>query len=176
MHRRFVSILALLLITTACSSSAEEASASYFEDAAEISTKYESSAATHFTEYLISLEAATAETGDEIFVDANKGLFENRAKEFDSTITDLSALTPPTDAAEPHDAWIAAARALNDAFQSTDDQLATLTEALAVNSVVSTVPLAELQADYRAACQAVAALAEGEPIPVIACDPVTSGT
>ncbi|MDH3538861.1 MAG: hypothetical protein OEP52_02600 [Acidimicrobiia bacterium] len=175
MYRRLVPTLALLLTAAACSSSPPEAGASYFEDAAAISTGYESVAAAHFAEYRTLLEAATAETGDQIFVDANKGLFESLANDFGRAVTDLSALTPPTDAVQPHEAWVAAAGALNDAFQSTDDQLAPLTEAPAVNAVVSTVPLADLQADYRAACRAVAALADGESIPAIACDPVSGG-
>lgn len=176
MRRRLTPIVTLLLIAAACTSSdAEDPSASYFQDAAIVSSRYESAAATHFSEYRISLEEATAETGDEVFVDANKGLFASLAKEFGSAIDDLGDLTPPTDVAEPHDAWLTAARALNDAFQSTDDQLATLSEALAVNSLVSTVPLADLQQAYREACQAVAALADGEPIPAIACDPITGG-
>ncbi len=176
MHRRLITAFVVLLVAAACSSSTtEDPSASYFEDAAAISTRYESAAAAHFTDYQVALEAATSETGDEIFVDANKGLFDSLSSEFAAAIEGLSVLTPPTDAAAPHDAWMSAAQALNEVFQSADSRLATLTEAPAVNSVVSTLPLADLQAAYRAACETVAALAEGDPTPVIACDPVSSG-
>ena len=110
-----------------------------------------------------------------IFVDANKGLFAGLATEFGATINALSALTPPTDAALPHEEWLTAARALNDVFRSTDEQLAPLTGAPEVDSVVRILPLRNLQAAYRAACQGVAALAEGDPTPVITCDPITEG-
>ncbi len=174
MRRRLIKIIVAALVAAACSDS-EDPSASYFVDAAAISTRYESAAATHFNEYQVALEAATAETGDAIFVDANKGLFGSLATEFETAVDDLSALTPPTDVVSPHDAWMAAARELNDVFQSAASQLATLAEAPAVNSVVSALPLADVQAAYRAACEEVAVLAEGDPTAVIACNPVSGG-
>ena len=95
--------------------------------------------------------------------------------EFDTAVAGLSGLTPPAEAVDQHDAWLSAARNLHNAFRSADDQLATLTEAPAANTVVSELPLADLQAAYRAACQSVAALATDEPTSIIACQPPSDG-
>lgn len=175
MTRRFVPILVAFLVATGCSGDAEDPSATYYEDAAAISTRYETSALSHFTQYRTALEGATAETGDDIFVEANQNLFANLAGAFETAVTGLADLTPPSEAVSQHDAWVSAARTLNDAFQSADEQLAILTEAPAANTVVSGLPLGDLQAAYRTACEGVAALADGEPLPVIACQPPSNG-
>ena len=89
----------------------------------------------------------------------------------------LDGLVPPDDAAGPHAEWLAAGRALNDVFQSTDDQLSSLDVAGEVNAVVSELPLRDLQAAYRTACQTVAALAgeSDDPTAVIVCQPPDDG-
>ena len=108
-------------------------------------------------------------------MEANQNLFANLAGAFETAVTGLADLTPPSEAVSQHDAWVSAARTLNDAFQSADEQLATLTEAPAANTVVSGLPLGDLQAAYRTACEGVAELADGEPLPVIACQPPGNG-
>lgn len=175
MTRRLIPTVVAVLVAAGCSGDSVDPSVTYFADAAAISTQYEKSALSHFTEYRTSLEGATAETGDDIFVEANQSLFANLADAFGTAVTDLADLTPPSEAANQHDAWVAAARTLNDAFQSADDQLSTLTEAPAANSVVSNLPLADLQAAYRTACEGVAALADGDSVTVIACEPPSNG-
>ena len=176
MTKRLIPIVVVFLVAVGCSGGTEDPSATYFEDAAVISTVYESSALTHFTEYRTALEGATAETGDRVFVEANQNLFANLADSFDTAVTGLADLTPPVTAASEHDAWVSAARTLRDVFQNADDQLAQLTEAPAANTVVSGLPLADLQAAYRRACENVAALADGEAAATIACEPPGNGT
>jgi hypothetical protein len=176
MTRRLVPIVVALVVAAGCSGDAEDdPSATYFQDAAVISTIYETSALAHFTEYRTALEAATAQTGDRIFVEANQNLFANLSDAFGTAVAGLADLTPPSEAASQHDAWVSAARTLNDVFRSANDQLATLTEAPAANSVVSGLPLADLQSAYRTACESVAALANEEPVAVIACEPPSNG-
>ena len=175
MFRRLIPFVVAVLVAAGCTSEADDPSTTYFGDAAAISTQYETAAFSHFTDYQTALEAATAETGDAIYVEANQNLFGNLADEFDTAVSGLSGLTPPAEAVDQHDAWVSAARNLSNAFRSADDQLATLTEAPAANTVVSELPLADLQADYRAACQSVAALATDEPTAVIACQPPSNG-
>lgn len=175
MIRRLIPTVVAVLVAAGCSGDATDPSATYFEDAAAISTRYETSALSHFTEYRTSLEGATAETGDDIFVEANQSLFANLAKDFDAAIAELAELTPPPATQSLHEDWLSTARTLYDAFQSADNQLATLTEAPAANSVVSELPLADLQAAYRAACEDVAVQATGGPTAVIACEPPSDG-
>ena len=169
--RRHTLVLTIALLAASCSSS-EDPSATYFQDAAAITTTYEAAAVGHFDEYLAALDGATAETGDAIFVDANKALFSGLAIEFGSAVASLDALTPPDDASAAHEQWLGAARALNDVFQSADGRLAGLTEADAVNDVVSELPLADLQTAYRQACADVASLATA----IIACEPRSDGS
>ena len=175
MTRRFIPIVIVLLVAAGCSGEAEDPTATYFEDAAVISTLYEASALTHVTDYRTALEGATAETGDRIFVEANQTLFAGLSDAFDTAVTGLSGLTPPDTAVSEHDAWVSAARSLREVFQSADTQLASLTEAPAANTVVSTLPLADVQAAYRTACENVAALSNGEPMTAIACEPPGNG-
>jgi hypothetical protein len=175
MFRRLIPLVVAVLIAAGCTGEADDPSATYFGDAAAISTQYETAAFSHFTDYQTALEVATAETGDAIYVEANQNLFGNLADEFDTAVSGLSDLTPPAEALDQHDAWLSAARKLNNAFRSAGDQLATLTEAPAANTVVSQLPLADLQAAYRAACQSVAALATDEPTTIIACQPTSNG-
>ena len=175
MFRRLIPLVLAVLIAAGCTGETDDPSATYFGDAAAISNQYETAAFSHFTEYQTALEAATAETGDAIYVEANQNLFGNLADEFDTAVAGLSNLTPPAEALDQHDAWLSSARNLNNALRSADDQLATLTEAPAANTVVSELPLADLQAAYRAACQSVAALATDEPTAIIACQPPSNG-
>jgi len=176
MFRRSIPVLLILVVAAGCAGDGEDASVSYFADAAAISTQYETAAFSHFTEYRTALEEATADTGDAIYVDANQTLFANLADDFSTAVAGLTDLTPPTGAEDRHDAWLSAARTLHDAFQTADNQLATLTEAPAANTVVSELPLADLQAAYRTACEGVAALADaGAAAIIIACEPPSDG-
>lgn len=175
MFRRLIPLVVAMLVASGCSGEADDPSATYFGDAAAISNQYETAAFSHFTDYQTALEAATAETGDAIYVEANQDLFDSLANEFDTAVAGLSGLTPPAGAVDQHDAWLLAAQNLHNAFRSADDELAALTEAPAANTVVSELPLADLQAAYRAACQSVAALATGVPTTSIACQPPSNG-
>lgn len=177
MLRRLALSTALLVLAAACSSSDDGSDAGvYFQEAATITNSYESAAFEYFVEYREALEAATAETGEAIFVDANKLLFSGLATEFGPAVAALGGLAPPARLEAEHAAWLAAARDLDAVFQSADDQLTPLTEAPAVNAVVSGLPLAGLQAAYRSACDAVAALAGDESPAPIACRPPNEGT
>jgi hypothetical protein len=93
------------------------------------------------------------------------------AAEFGSTVSAIEDLDPPGDAETQHEAWLAAARALNDVFQSTDDQLSTLTDGLAVNEVISQLPIRDLQSAYRSSCQALAAAVGAGVAPAPTCEP-----
>ena len=177
MRRRLISLLCIVVVAASCSGGSEETEATYFADAATITATYENAALGHFDVYLTSLEEATAETGDVIFVDANKRLFAGLAEEFGPAVDALDNLVPPEEVAGPHAEWLSAGRALNDVFQSTDDVLSSLDLADDVNAVVSELPLRDLQAAYRTACQAVAALASqgDDPTAVIVCQPPENG-
>ncbi|MGI9649157.1 MAG: hypothetical protein ACR2OI_11610 [Acidimicrobiia bacterium] len=170
MFRRLIPVFAFALIAAACSGSGGDAD-TYLDDAAAITSGYETAAAAIFTDYLAALDAATAEDGDAVFASANQELFGGLADEFGSAVAAIEDLTPPGDAEDQHDAWLAAARALNDVFQSTSGQLSTLTDGLAVNEVISQLPLGDLQSAYRSSCQAVAAALTAETTSAIACEP-----
>ena len=173
MFRRLIPVFALALIAAACSGSGDDAD-TYLEDAAAITSGYETAAAAIFNEYQAALVAATAEDGDAVFASANKELFGGLADEFASAVSAIEELNPPGGAEGQHDAWLAAAHALNDIFQNTDDQLATLTDGLAVNQVISQLPISDLQSAYRSSCHALAAAVEVEATPAIACEPPSS--
>ncbi len=176
MFRPLILVFAGALIATACSeSTAEEDRAAYFRSAAALSTTYEAAAGALFDSYLGSLESATAETGDAIFVGASKSLFAGLASEFDAAVTGLSDLEPPDDVEAVHAEWLAAAAALSAAFQGADRDLSSLTDAPAVDSVLSVLPVPELQGAYRTACSAVASLASTEAGSAITCQPAQGG-
>ncbi len=175
MIRRLTPLVLALVIAAGCAGDSEDPSASYFEDAAAISTRYETAAFSHFTEYQAALESATPETGDDVYVAANQDLFSGLADDFGAAVSGLAGLTAPEDAVNQHDAWLAAARTLSGVFTSADDQLSTLTEASAVNTVVSGLPLADLQVAYRSACDAMAVLSGAEQTTIIACEPPGTG-
>jgi hypothetical protein len=171
--RRAISLLTIAMVAAACSGDPEEATSSYFQEAATITATYENAAQRHFDSYLTTLEGATAETGDALYVEANKSLFAGLAAEFGPAVDALDALTPPDDAGGLHESWISASRALNEAFQDADTQLAALDQAEDVNTVVSDLPLADLAAAYRDACTAVAAVNDSNA--VIVCQPQQGG-
>lgn len=172
MPRRTTRLFLIVLTASACSGGdTTDASATYFQDAAAISSTYESAAADHFADYQSTLALATDETGDAIFVDANKGLFAGLATEFGSALTGLTSLTPPGEASDQHQAWLSAAQALDEVLRNVDRQLTSLSDAPNVESVISNVPLADLQANYRAACSSVAELTADDPATAIACQP-----
>jgi len=170
MFRRLFPILALAVIAAACSGSGGD-SDNYLEEAAAITSGYETAAAAIFADYRGALDTATAENGDAIFASANKELFGDLADEFGAAVSTMEDLTPPGNVESEHETWLAAARALNAVFQATDDQLATLTEGLAVNEVISGLPLGDLQGAYRASCQALASAVEEETTTTITCEP-----
>ena len=166
--RRSLLPIVILLVAGACSGDSTDPADTYFQDAATITATYETAAQAHFDDYLAALDTATAETGDAVFVDANRGLFAGLAAEFGPAVEALDALTPPESADDLHESWMSASRALNDVFQSADADLSALDVAEQVNDVVSNLPLADLQAAYRDACSAVAA---ATPDAVIVCEP-----
>lgn len=178
MRRRIIFLL-VALIAAACSGddTATEDELTYFADASSITSSYETAVVGYFEDYLTALNSATAETGDAIFVDANKALFAGLASEFDVAVNALDALSPPADVEAAHEEWVAAGEALNEVFQGAHSDLAALDEAAAVNDVVSELPVQELQAAYREACREVAELATGsdDPAAVIVCEPPADG-
>jgi hypothetical protein len=170
MFRRLTPIFALALIAAACGGSSGDEDA-YWEETAAITSGYETAAAAIFADYRAAIEAASAADGDAVFASANKELFGGLATEFGSAVSAIEELDPPGDAEAQHDAWVAAARALNDVFQSADDQLATLTDGLAVNEVISQLPLGDLQGAYRSSCQSLAAAVGAGVAPAPTCEP-----
>lgn len=169
MFRRLIPAFAIVVLAAACSGSSGD-SDSYVLEAAAITSGYEAAAAAIFTEYLTALDSATAESGDAVFASATKDLFGGLADEFGSAVSALEELTPPGDIEDEHDTWLAAARALNDVFRSADDQIVNLTDGLAVNEVISGLPVSDLQGAYRSTCEALATAAGGEASS-IACEP-----
>ncbi|MBT8216983.1 MAG: hypothetical protein KJO17_09055 [Acidimicrobiia bacterium] len=176
MHRRFLALLTLVLLAAACSGDADDDSADYFSQAAAVTTTYEAAAATHFAEYTEALRPAeTEEAAEAAFVDATRSLFANLAGDFEPVVDTLAELTPPESAATEHGQWLEASRALNTLFQDTDAAVAPLEDPGAIDSILVDLPIGDVQAAYRTACEAVAALAL-EQDEVIACAPPTGST
>lgn len=177
--RRHITFFLAALVLAGCAGddATGEAEATYFSDASAITNSYETAVVGYFDDYLAALNSATAETGDDVFVDANKALFAGLASEFDVAVSALDDLTPPADVEAAHEEWVEAGQALNEVFQGADSDLSTLDDAQAVNDVVSELPVQALQAAYREACQEVAALAvaRDDPPAVIACEPPGDG-
>jgi len=95
MLRRLALPTALLVLAAACSGSNDGSDAGvYFQEASTITNSYESAAFGYFVEYREALEAATADTGEAIFVDANKLLFAGLAAEFGPAVAALGGVAP----------------------------------------------------------------------------------
>lgn len=177
--RRLITATLVAVVAAACAGDdgSVETELTYFADAASITSSYETAVADYFDDYITALNSATADTGDAIFVDANKALFGGLASEFGAAVNALDGLTPP-EAVEPaHEDWMAAGRALNEVFQDADGELSDLDDAMEVNDVVSELPVQELQAAYREACREVAELAaqSDDPSAIIVCEPPAGG-
>lgn len=176
MRRRLIPLLTLVLLAAACSGGTEDDAADYFSQAAAITTTYETAAATHFAEYTEALRPAETEAeADAAFVDATRSLFASLASDFEPLVTTLSDLTPPESAATEHNEWLEASRALNTLFQNTDAAVAPLEDPGEIDSILVDLPIGDVQAAYRAACEAVATLALAED-QVVACAPPTDST
>jgi len=169
MRRALITMLALSLMAAACGGS-DEVRTTYYQDAARLTSAYEAAAGASFDTYRAALAAATEETGEAIFVEANQALFTGLELKLGTAVNDLTRLVPPGDLGNEHAEWVAAAQALYLTIQDVDDTLAPLTEPDAVDEILSGAPLADLQAAYRSTCRIVRELGSDSD-DIISCEP-----
>jgi len=159
----------LSLIAAACGGS-DEVRTTYYQDAARLTSTYEAAAGASFDTYRAAPAAATEETGDTIFVEANQALFTGLELELGTAVSDLTLLVRPGDLENEHAEWVVAAQALYLTIQEVDDTLTPLTDPDAVDEILSALPLADLQAAYRSTCRVVRELGSDSD-DIISCEP-----
>lgn len=127
----------------------------YYQSVSAVNSDYVDAARVAFAEYQSVIVPASDPTFESSFISGTVGFISTMADESNAILAGLQELSPPSGTEVEHARMVDAAELLSNALVAADGQIATLEVAADVNSVISQLPFADLQDEYKDACAAV---------------------